>query len=61
MLDYKVEGRYFPNFQQAFTFALGQAEKMNRDVEVEKQCRKSSWKWCSTAHPPHYKQETAYG
>jgi len=33
-MDFVVEGRYFPNSLQAFTFADIQADRMERPVEV---------------------------
>jgi hypothetical protein len=62
---FEVEGRFFPNSLQAFTFATIQADRMNRPVEVHvydnthrlvrehfpKVLRHKST-WHATAHPP---------
>lgn len=50
-----VEGRFFPNSLYAFTFALIQADRMQRPVEVHNN-HGSLWDptWHATAHPGNY-------
>lgn len=58
-MEFSVEGRYFPNSLWAFTFALIQADRMHRTVEVHtnvpgasKQGRHfKSITWHATAQP----------
>lgn len=46
---FSVEGRYFPDAIQAFTFAQIQADRMKRPVEIRIQ-----GEWHGTAHPSNY-------
>ena len=62
-VKFEVEGRYFPNSLQAFTFAQMQADKMDRPVDVH--VYDKQWQivrehfpnmgrtksWHATAHP----------
>lgn len=60
-MSFIVEGRYFPNSLQAFTFASIQADRMNRPVEVwvgdESRPRPLSYfpsGWHATAQPSNF-------
>jgi hypothetical protein len=52
-----VEGRYFPNSLQAFTFAQIQADRMKRVVEV-RHTTVPAWApmWYATAAPTGYRR-----
>jgi len=64
--EFFVEGRYFPNSLQAFTFAGIQADRMDRAVEVHTQSelnrhlqihdpsRLRLSTWHATAHPSNF-------
>ena len=60
-MEFKVEGRYFPNTLYAFTFAQIQADRMDRAVEVHASDpfdRLSSHaSWHATAHPANYMRQ----
>lgn len=55
---FSVEGRYFPNSLQAFTFAWIQADRMERPVEVHLNQVESIYDgtWHATARPSNYVQ-----
>lgn len=61
MEEFFVEGRYFPDSLQAFTFAGIQADRMGRAVEVRTQIKygdtmynPGTGPWHSTAQPSNY-------
>lgn len=61
--EFFVEGRYFPNNLQAFTFAQIQADRMQRVVHVHENREKrypiyhKGECWHSTAYPTGFRRE----
>jgi len=52
MKEFFVEGRYFPDPIQAFTFAQIQADRMGRSVEIRLEGKTGPYH--GTAHPPNF-------
>lgn len=55
-MEFQVEGRYFPDPLQAFTFAQIQADRMGRPVEVHIRDKYDNLEasWHATAYPPNH-------
>lgn len=55
-MEFFVEGRYFPNSLQAFTFAQIQADRMQRVVEVHLN-EEVHRPWHATAYPEGFRRD----
>lgn len=54
-MKFFVEGRYFPDPLQAFTFAQIQADRMDRSVEIRLGTAQGAYH--GTAHPPGFMRQ----
>ncbi len=55
-MNFVVEGRYFDDAIQAFTFAQIQATRMDRPVEVRLNVSQHTRPWHATAYPDGYER-----